>query len=202
MARGAKHGAPPLKGHLSGDADRRQFYFVPGAVVPLDVPAPAPALPEVETPGVPEVELPEVEPPSVPEVLPEVLPEALEPELESPNCFRHLSRSTPIIPTHWGGIMVPPALELELPPGLPEAEPEVPPGALVLPPTLAPPPVLVPAPLPVVVPGVAPALVPALVPAEPEVLDCAHDALATPTNAAATATAIALTITIRSPGEC
>jgi CDGSH-type Zn-finger protein len=72
-------------------------------------------------------------------------------------------------------------------------------------------PVLAPAPpaalpeVPPAVPPVAPALLPALPPALPPAAppapppDCAHDTLATATNAEATATAIALTITVKSP---
>src|SRR5882672_4052053 len=116
-----------------------------------------------------------------------MLPEAPEPVLpvplvELPYCFWHFSRSWPIRPTHWLGTEE-----------LPDVDAPVSPVALpeVLEPVLEPVAPLVDVP----VPAEPPALVPPALPAP----DCAHDALATPTRAAATAAAIVLTITFESP---
>jgi hypothetical protein len=105
------------------------------------------------------------------------------------------SRSRPTSPTHWlGSGALAPALELVLPPSV---ELELPPSeVLELPPMLEPVLGLV------VVPGLVvlvPALAPVFAPAEPDVLVCAQEMPATPTNAAATAAAIALVITMEPP---
>ncbi len=164
------------------------YYFE----VPVDGPALGLVLPDVLLLGV------------LADVSVDVLPEALDPVLE-PYWRRHWSRSRPVLPMHWLGVveLLPAAapvsvLELVLPPTL---EPVL--GEVVLDPLLE---------LgelgelvePLVELGelidpllellpVAPADVPELP------LDCAHEAPATATNAAATAAAIVLTITIESP---
>lgn len=112
----------------------------------------------------------------LPMLLPEpMLPEVPEPMLpvplvELPYFLTQSSRSVPLRPLHWLG------RDAELP------------AAVLLPPTLE----------PVVPPAEAPVLDDPLAPALPAP-DCAHDALATPTSAAATAAAIVLTITFESP---
>ena len=145
--------------------------------------------------------------PVLPEVPEPMLPEAPEPVLpvplvELPYCFWHFSRSWPIRPMHWLGTealpdadapVSPDALPEVLEPVLPVEEPLVPAEPLM------PEPVLPVAPLvDVPVPAEPPALVPPALPAP----DCAHDALATPTRAAATAAAIVLTITFEISMEC
>jgi hypothetical protein len=169
-------------------------------------------------------ELVELEP-VAPSVLPlDVAPEALEPVSElvlepvlAPYWRRHWSRSRPVLPRHWLGVVedVPPAaapVSLLVPVLVPPLvlDPVLPPtlepllelgevvdplvvelGELIEPlPMLEPLEPMLPEP---VAPDVPPALLPpALPPAPPP--DCAHDAPATATNAAATATAIAFTI--------
>src|SRR4051812_28028549 len=111
------------------------------------------------------------------------------------------SRSRPTRPTHWlGSGALAPALELVLPPievlGL------VPGNVVlgsVLPGCVVEPGLVVEFGLVVELGALLLVLEPALDPVEPEALVCAHETLATPTNAAATATAIVLTITMRSP---
>jgi len=130
-------------------------------------------------------EVPVVEPapePMLPDVLVEVLPEALEPVL-APYWRRHWSRSRPVLPRHWLGVV-------ELPAAAPVSE-------LVLEPVLDPVLGLV-VELGELVDPVLLEPMPELLPMLP-VPDCAHDAPATATNAAATAVAIVLTITIESP---
>ena len=141
--------------------------------MPVVAPVLLPMLPEVE------LEPPTALPPMVPEPrLPLELPPAAPVEL--PNCWMQRSRSSPVRPTHWlGNGALAPALELVLPPTL-----ELAPGVVL---GLG------------VALGVVEVLAPVLVLEVPEVLVCAHEALATPTKVAATATAIALTITMKSP---
>src|SRR4051812_7309889 len=158
------------------------------------------------------------------EAPPDVLPAALEPVLE-PYWRRHWSRSRPVLPRHWLGVVellpaaapvslldptLPPTLEplllgelvlepvLEL--GELVLEPVLELGELVLEPVLELGELIEPL---LELPPVAPAEVPPaeLPPELPPALppDCAHEAPATATNAAATAAAIALTITIDSP---
>jgi hypothetical protein len=162
-------------------------------VLPVVPPVVAPD--ELLPPRLPLPEVPE------PMLLPElVLPAPL---VELPYCFWHLSRSGPVRPTHWLG-------SVELPAALPDAplslvvppevlEPVVPLAEPLMPEPVVPVvPLVPPADAPVLDEPLAPAL-PGLVPPALPAPDCAHDALATPTNAAATAAAIVLTITFESP---
>jgi hypothetical protein len=91
-----------------------------GGVLEPEAP-PMPVPPVVEPPDVPPVppDAPPVEPaPALPPVVEPVLPPAL--ELLLPCCCRHLVRSAPVIPTHWLGVELAPALLPEAP-VLPEA---------------------------------------------------------------------------------
>ena len=172
------------------------YYFE----VPVDGLVLEPVLPDVLLLGV------------LADVSVDVLPEALDPVLE-PYWRRHWSRSRPVLPRHWLGVveLLPAAapasvLELVLPPALEPVlgelalDPLLELGELVLEPVLELGELVEPLvelgelidPLLELLP-VAPADVPALP------LDCAHEAPATATNAAATAAAIVLTITIESP---
>jgi hypothetical protein len=118
------------------------------------------------------VELPDEEDP-IPVELPElVLPEPLVLPEVLPYCLTQSARSVPVLPMHWLGTAALSLLELPLAPAEPEPlelDPVVALGVLVEPPVVL----------------------------LPEV--CAHDALARPSNAAATAAVSVFAITMCSP---
>lgn len=120
-----------------------------------------------------------------------MLPDVLEPVLD-PYWRRHWSRSRPVLPRHWLGVVeLPAAAPVSVPAPVLVLDPGLPPtllGELVDPALLEPMPELLP-----MLPEL-PAELPPDAPLEPP--DCAHDAPATATNAAATAVAIVLTITL------
>ena len=166
------------------------------------------------------VVLPELEPPMLPELEP-VLPVELEPVLPEPEvlpyCFTQSSRCVPVRPTHWLGRLALPDDEPPIAPEPDAPEPEVELSELPelelpeLPEPLEPEPALglvveldpEPAlglvvellPLPVTL-GLLVEL--PVLPLELPV-DCAHEALATPTRAAATAALRVFNITMYAP---
>jgi len=169
------------------------------------------------------VVLPELEPPMLPELEPVLPVEPVLPEPEVlPYCFTQSSRCVPVRPTHWLGVAEP--LLVEEP--LPIAPDELDPVPLVelpeLPDPLEPVPLVVlsellePEPTLGLVVELEPepelGLVVELLPLpvalglldEPPILpelpeDCAHEAPATPTRAAATAAVRVFTITMYAP---
>ena len=158
--------------------------------LPVDDPVLEPMLPDVVLLGVlAEVSL---------DVLPDAPPEALEPVLE-PYWRMHWSRSRPVLPRHWLGVVALLLLPAAAPVSVLELEPvlgELELGELVLEPVLELGELVL---EPVLELGVLIDPLLELVPDAPVPLVCAHEAPATATNAAATAAAIALTITIDSP---